>query len=202
MLTFWAPGTGSATGLSRRDFLAPGRPAWRGSTLADVLRLRAQARRPHPVAPGRHHGLPGGRPQPHRHVRPEARRPGRVSAASSSRSRPTCPASTSASTCRCRRRSPTSWPWSARVQFVEPMQHELRGGLHRLPQVGEAARRSAPSSAGSAAADPQAAVLRQPASTAPAPPVYESPQYLGAAHRPLHISGSAGVRNLEPAARA
>ena len=66
------------------------------------LRRRPVARR-HAAPPGQrrrcdivvqqvgHHDLPAGRPVAHRHVRPEAGRPGRVSAASSSRSRPTCP---------------------------------------------------------------------------------------------------------------
>ena len=94
---------GNETEASLRRRLPPRLPAGRG----------AGRRRPDPGRPaaaagpagaagpvaaqGGHHGLPVRRPAAPGHVRPQAGRPGRVSAASSSRSRPTSPASTSAS---------------------------------------------------------------------------------------------------------
>jgi hypothetical protein len=80
------------------------------------------------------------------------------------------------------------------VQFVEPMQHELEEVFTGFPK---AAKRP---SFGSV-------ISRFRASRSPLPSYvsleysegtvsYESPQYLGAAHRPLHVSGTAGVRNL------
>ena len=77
MLTFWGDKHSFCDRVSRRDFLRigacgmagldPGRRAAFAGSVAD----RHQAA-------GRHHGLPGGRAQPHRHVRHEARRPGRL----------------------------------------------------------------------------------------------------------------------------
>ena len=92
--------------------LRPARPravvaARRGG--ADPRRGRAQAEVGHPRLPHR-------RAQPSRHVRPEAGRARRRSAASSSRSPPRCRASTSASTCRAWPPGPTSTPWSARCR--------------------------------------------------------------------------------------
>ena len=54
-----------------------------------------------------HHGLPQRRTQPHRHVRSQARGPGRISRRVP-RSRPMCRACGSASCCHCRPRLPTT----------------------------------------------------------------------------------------------
>ena len=75
------------------------------------------------------------------------------------------------------------------VQFVEPMQHELEEVYTGFPKSAQAAvvrlghqpfpRRR-----------PRAAVLCQLSNTATASPSYESPQYVGAAHRPLAMAGN------------
>ena len=87
-----------------RQSLAPDRRSF--------LSRRARRRRPksrQPASPGspghpasaseaqeqRHHPVDARRAEPHRHVGPQARRPGRVSAASSASARRTCPASCS-----------------------------------------------------------------------------------------------------------
>jgi hypothetical protein len=80
------------------------------------------------------------------------------------------------------------------VQFVEPMQHELEEvytgfpkASHR-PSFGSVISRFR----GSDAKLPSYVSLDYNTGTAS----YESPQYLGAAHRPLQLAGTAGVRNL------
>jgi hypothetical protein len=80
------------------------------------------------------------------------------------------------------------------VQFVEPMQHELEEVYTGFPK---SARRPAFGSVisrfrGGAAKVPSYVSLEYSEGTSS----YENPQYVGAAHRPLHIAGSAGVRNL------
>ena len=109
------------------QFTGPHRPAWfregrysgaAGLSLADVLRgnssreaeKRSRLARQHQL---RHHPLDARRAEPHRHVGPQAGRPGRDIAASSAPSRPTCPASGSPTCCRCRRGSWTSGRSSA-----------------------------------------------------------------------------------------
>ena len=72
---------------------------------------------PPPVDRPRHLGHPlldVGRPQPVRDLRPQARRPRRVSRPLPTRSRPPCRAWTSASSSRSRPGSATRSPWSAR----------------------------------------------------------------------------------------
>jgi hypothetical protein len=80
------------------------------------------------------------------------------------------------------------------VQFVEPMQHELEEVYTGFPK---SARRPSFGSVISRfrAGDPKLpsyVSLEYNTGTAP----YESPQYLGAAHRPLQLVGTAGVQNL------
>lgn len=80
------------------------------------------------------------------------------------------------------------------VQFVEPMQHELEEVYTGFPK---AAHRPSFGSVisrfrGGDAKLPSYVSLSYNSGTAS----YESPQYLGAAHRPLQLGGSAGVRNL------
>ncbi len=80
------------------------------------------------------------------------------------------------------------------IQFVEPMQHELEEVYTGYPR---AARRPSFGSVvsrfrGAAGNLPSYVSLDYNTGTAS----YESPRYLGAAHRPLQIAGTAGVRNL------
>jgi hypothetical protein len=80
------------------------------------------------------------------------------------------------------------------VQFVEPMQHELEEVYTGFPK---AARRPSFGSVvsrfrGAGGSLPSYVSLDYNTGTAS----YESPQYVGAAHRPLQLAGTAGVRNL------
>ena len=80
------------------------------------------------------------------------------------------------------------------VQFVEPMQHELEEVYTGFPRASRRPSFGAVVSKfrGGDAKLPPYVSLEYNTGTAS----YESPQYLGAAHRPLQISGGAGVRNL------
>ena len=80
------------------------------------------------------------------------------------------------------------------LQFVEPMQHELEEMFTGFPK---SAKRPSFGSVVSRFRTgrselPSYVSLEYSEGTVS----YESPQYLGAAHRPLNISGTAGVRNL------
>ncbi len=80
------------------------------------------------------------------------------------------------------------------VQFVEPMQHELEEVYTGFPK---SAHRPAFGSVISRFRSgrselPSYVSLEYAEGTVS----YESPQYLGAAHRPLHVAGMAGVHNL------
>jgi hypothetical protein len=80
------------------------------------------------------------------------------------------------------------------VQFVEPMQHELEEVYTGFPK---SAKRPSFGSVisrfrGSRSELPSYVSLEYAEGTVN----YESPQYLGAAHRPLHVAGMAGVHNL------
>ncbi len=80
------------------------------------------------------------------------------------------------------------------VQFVEPLQHELEEVFTGFPK---AARRPSFGAVVSKfrSGDPKLpsyVSLEYGTTTTP----YESPQYLGAAHRPLQLVGTSGVRNL------
>jgi hypothetical protein len=80
------------------------------------------------------------------------------------------------------------------VQFVEPMQHELEEVYTGFPK---SSRRPSFGSViscfrGGDARLPSYVSLDYNTGTAS----YESPQYIGAAHRPLQLAGTAGVRNL------
>ncbi len=80
------------------------------------------------------------------------------------------------------------------VQFVEPMQHELEEIYTGFPK---SAKRPSFGSVisrfrGGDSKLPSYVSLDYNTSTA----AYESPQYIGAAHRPLQLAGTEGVRNL------
>ncbi len=80
------------------------------------------------------------------------------------------------------------------LQFVEPMQHELEEVYTGFPK---SARRPAFGSVisrfrGGDGKTPNYVSLEYSEGTSN----YENPQYVGAAHRPLHIAGGDGVRNL------
>jgi hypothetical protein len=80
------------------------------------------------------------------------------------------------------------------VQFVEPMQHELEEVYTGFPKAAKRPSFGAVISRfrGGDGRLPSYVSLDYNTGTA----AYESPQYLGAAHRPLQLAGTAGVRNL------
>ncbi len=80
------------------------------------------------------------------------------------------------------------------VQFVEPMQHELEEVYTGFPKAAQRPSFGAVVSKyrGGDVKLPSYVSLDYNSGTA----AYESPRYLGAAHRPLQIAGNAGVRNL------
>lgn len=80
------------------------------------------------------------------------------------------------------------------VQFVEPMQHELEEVYTGYPKASQRPSFGAVISRfrGSARNLPSYVSLEYGTTTTS----YESPQYLGAAHRPLQLVGTAGVSNL------
>jgi hypothetical protein len=80
------------------------------------------------------------------------------------------------------------------IQFVEPMQHELEEVYTGFPKASRRPSFGAVVSRyrGAASSMPSYVSLDYGSTTA----AYESPQYLGAAHRPLQIAGNAGIRNL------
>ncbi|HVL14794.1 MAG TPA: DUF1501 domain-containing protein [Gemmata sp.] len=84
------------------------------------------------------------------------------------------------------------------VQFVEPMQHELEEVYTGFPKASRRPSFGAVVSKfrGADAKLPSYVSLDYSTTTRE----YESPQYLGAAHRPLQHAGNAGVRNLSLAA--
>jgi hypothetical protein len=80
------------------------------------------------------------------------------------------------------------------VQFVEPMQHELEEVYTGFPKSAKRPSFGAVVSRfkGGDAKLPSYVSLDYNTGVA----AYESPQYVGAAHRPLQLAGNAGVRNL------
>ena len=192
MLTFW--GKSASHAPSRRDFLKVGALGVGGLSLADVLRLRATAteaprRRPKSVimivlAGGPSHiDMYDLKPDAPVEYRGEFN-PIRTNVAGFD-------------ICEHMPRQATIADKLAlvrTVQYFEPMQHELQevytGALKsaRKPAFGcvvskfKANDRQMPSYVS----------LEYSEGTTP----YESPEYLGAQHRPLHVSGGPGVRNL------
>lgn len=193
MLTLWGGSHRFCDGIARRDFLQIGALGLGGLTLPDILRLRAQA------APGSSSPravimvcLAGGpshidmydlKPNAPTDYRGEFR-----------------PIKTNVPGFDICEHMPLQTKIADKlalvrtVQFVEPMQHELEEvytgfpKASRRPSFGSVISRFRPG-------DPKVpsyVSLEYNTGTAP----YENPQYLGAAHRPLQLVGTAGVQNL------
>jgi hypothetical protein len=192
MLTVWGTGRRFCDGVSRRDFLRAGALGLAGLSLADVLRLRAEnggeskARSVIMVC------LAGG--------------PSHIDTYDP---KPDAPADFRGEFKPIQTNVPgfdvcEHLPLQAKiadklalvrtVQFVEPMQHELEEVYTGFPKK---AQRPAFGSViskfrGGDPKVPSYVSLDYNTGTAS----YESPQYVGAAHRPLQIAGNEGVRNL------
>ncbi len=193
MLTIWGARHRYCDRVSRRDFLRVGALGLGGLTLADVLRLRGQ----------------GGEGQPTPRAVIMVCLAGGPSHLDMYDLKPDAPAEFRGEFRPIRSNVPgfdlcEHLPLQARiadklalvrtVQFVEPMQHELEEVYTGFPK---AARRPSFGSVisrfrGAAGNLPSYVSLDYGTTTA----AYESPQYLGAAHRPLQLAGNAGVHNL------
>jgi hypothetical protein len=193
MLTLWGKGHRSCDRINRRDFLRIGALGLGGLTLADVLRLRAQASPSTPTPRAVIMVCLAGGPS---HL-------------DTYDLKPAAPADYRGEFRPIRTNVPgfdlcEHMPLQARiadrlalvrtVQFVEPMQHELEEVYTGFPKA------AARPSFGAVVSRFRGGDRRLPSyvsldyNTGTAG--YESPQYLGAAHRPLQIAGTAGVRNL------
>jgi hypothetical protein len=193
MLTVWGHPSRTCDGVTRRTFLRAGALGFGGITLADVLRLRAAAGES-PQAPRAviMVCLAGG---PSHHETYDLK--------------PDAPAEVRGEFNPIRTNVPgfdicEHFPLQAKiadklallrtVQWQEPLQHELEEVYSGFPK---AARRPSFGAVvskfrGGDAKLPSYVSLDYNTGTAS----YESPQYLGAAHRPLQHAGNAGVRNL------
>jgi uncharacterized protein (DUF1501 family) len=189
--------------INRRDFLQVGALGIGGLTLADVLRLRAQA------------GSTGPKPRAVIMIC----LPGGPSHMDMYDMKPNAPADFRGEFKPIKTNVPgfdicEHMPLQAKIadklslvrslQFVEPMQHELEEVYTGFPKASKRPAFGAVVSRyrGADSKLPSFVTLDYAERTTS----YESPQYLGAAHAPLSISGTAGVRNMSlpwniPAAR-
>ncbi len=191
MLTAWGRPNRNETGYSRRSFLRVGALGLGGLTLPDLLRLRAQSGTGSPravimvcLAGGPSH-IDTYDPKPDA---PADYRGEFGSIATNVPGFNIC----------------DQFPRQAKIadklalirslQWQEPMQHELEevySGFPKAskrPSFGSVISRYRPADAKL----PSYVSLEYSEGTTS----YEDPRYLGAAHRPLHVSGSQGVRNL------
>jgi hypothetical protein len=195
MLTFWGAPRRFCDRVNRRDFLKVGALGLGGLTLADVLRLRSQAgttTKPRAVIMVCLAGGPS-------HIdmydlKPDAPADFR---GEFNPIKSTVPGFDICEHMPMQAKIADKLALVRTVQFVEPMQHELEEVYTGFPK---AAHRPSFGSViskfkgGDRQLPPYVSLEYSEGTTA-----YESPQYLGAAHRPLHVAGTAGVRNLSMA---
>jgi hypothetical protein len=191
VLTLWGGKRRFCDGIDRRDFLRVGALGLGGLTLADVLRLRAQnnSRSPRSVIMVCLAGGPS-------HLDMYDMKPA-APADYRGEFRPIKSNVPGLELCE-------HMPLQARiadklalvrtVQFVEPMQHELEEVYTGFPKSAKRPSFGAVVSKfrGGDSKLPSYVSLDYNSGTA----AYEAPQYVGAAHRPLQLAGTAGVRNL------
>jgi hypothetical protein len=192
VLTFWGGKHRFCDRINRRDFLRVGGLGLAGLTLADVLRLRAESKgRSSPravimvcLAGGPSHlDMYDLKPDAPADYRGEFR-----------------PIRSNVSGFDLCEHMPRQAQIADKlalvrtVQFVEPMQHELEEVYTGFPRAAQRPSFGAVISRcrGGDSKLPSYVSLDYNTGTA----TYESPQYLGAAHRPLQLAGTAGVRNL------
>jgi hypothetical protein len=191
VLTLWGANRRFCDRINRRDFLRVGALGLGGLTLPDILRLRAEsgAQSPRAVIMVCLAGGPS-------HLDMYDMKPG-APADIRGEFRPIKTNVPGFDICE-------HMPMQARiadklalvrtVQFVEPMQHELEEVYTGFPK---SAKRPSFGSVisrfrGGDSKLPSYVSLDYNEGTA----AYESPQYVGAAHRPLQLAGTSGVRNL------
>jgi hypothetical protein len=196
VLNFWDSSHGSAASVSRRHFLEFCAFGLGGLSLADILRLRAVAN-------------PQAEPQPTPRAVIMVCLAGGPSHVDTYDPKPDAPTAYRSEFQPIRSNVLgfdlcEHMPLQARiadklalvrtVQFLEPMQHELEEVFTGYPK--SSARPSFGSVVsrfrGTTRSMPSYVSLEYGTSTTS----YESPQYLGAAHRPLQLAGTEGVRNL------
>ncbi len=193
MLTLWGSSHRFCDGIARRDFLRIGALGLGGLTLPDILRLRAEAN------PGASSPravimvcLAGGPSHMDMYdLKPDAPSDFR------GEFRPIKTNVPGFDICEhmpLQTRIADKLALVRTVQFVEPMQHELEEVYTGFPK---SARRPSFGSVisrfrGGDPKLPSYVSLEYNTGTSS----YESPQYLGAAHRPLQLVGTAGVQNL------
>jgi Protein of unknown function (DUF1501) len=192
MLTFWGPKRPYCDKINRRDFLQLGALGLGGLTLADVLRLRAESKTgssPRAVIMVCLAGGPS-------HIDMYDLKP---DAPSEFRGefkpiRTNVPGFDICEHLPLQATIADKLALVRTVQFVEPMQHELEEVYTGFPKSAKRpAFGSVVSRFGSGGGKlPSYVSLEYSHGTSP----YENPQYVGAAHRPLHIAGGDGVRNL------
>ncbi|MSR54428.1 MAG: DUF1501 domain-containing protein [Gemmataceae bacterium] len=192
MLTLWGSSQRFCDRVNRRDFLQVGAMGLGGLTLADVLRLRAQS--------------PEG-PKPRAVIMVYLA--GGPSHIEMYDMKPDAPADYRGEFRPIRTNVPgfdicEHMPLQAKIadklavvrslQFVEPMQHELEEVFSGFPKSAKRPSFGAVVSKfrGHDSKLPSYVSLDYGERTTS----YESPQYLGASHAPLQISGTSGVRNM------
>jgi hypothetical protein len=193
VLTFWGAKHRFCDRISRRDFLRVGALGLGGLALPDILRLRAQA------APSS--------PKPRAVIM--VCLAGGPSHMDMYDLKPDAPADYRGEFKPIRTNVPgfdicEHFPLQATiadklalvrtVQFVEPMQHELEEVYTGFPKAAKRPSFGAVISRfrGGDSKLPSYVSLDYNTGTA----AYESPQYVGAAHRPLQVAGTSGVNNL------
>lgn len=195
MLTCWGHGHSFCDKIRRREFLRAGALGLSGLSLADILRLRADAKSgtkaPKPrsvimvcLAGGPSHldlyDLKPGAPSEYR---------GEFKPISSN-----VPGFDVCEHMPMQARIADKLALVRTVQFVEPMQHELEEVYTGYPK---SAKRPAFGSVVSRFMSHQAEVPGYVSlEYSEGRTSYEHPQYAGASHAPLHIAGGEGVRNL------
>jgi Protein of unknown function (DUF1501) len=191
MLTFWGGKHRNCDNISRRDFLRVGALGLGGLTLADVLRLQAQdktGKSPRAVIMV----CLGGGPS---HIDMYDLKPDTPSEYRGEFKpiKTNVPGFDICEHLPLQAKIADKLALVRTVQFVEPLQHELEEVYTGFPKSAKRPAFGSIVSRYSGAGNlPSYVSLEYSHGTSS----YENPRYVGAAHRPLHIAGGDGVRNL------